>query len=246
MGALHQVNALYYGTGTSSTGVTTGHPSDAWGYAVGAGVKFNVPVIAPGDFFQAQGNYSVGASRYTFYTDDTNWGKVDGNREAYGVLSDCVYGGSVAAGTNTSCQLTTTWGFNAGYEHFWTPSVHQSLYGSWYQVAYNSSANNMLCVIENGGATVAATGSATAATAGCNNNWSTWAIGSRLQWDVTKSFYLGVEVLYEDLRSATPNAAGTLTTQMIPSGGPSSATALQESDSRSWVVSVRAHRDFLP
>ena len=29
---------------------------------------------------------------------------------------------------------------------------------------------------------------------GCNNNWSMWGVGTRLQWDVTKSFYLGVEV----------------------------------------------------
>ena len=40
------------------------------------------------------------------------------------------------------------------------------------------------------------TGSTAVATAGCNNNWSTWGVGSRTQWDVTKTFYLGVEVLY--------------------------------------------------
>ena len=33
--------------------------------------------------------------------------------------------------------------------------------------------------------------------AGCNNNWDTWGVGSRLQWDVTKSFYIGVEAIYQ-------------------------------------------------
>ena len=46
------------------------------------------------------------------------------------------------------------------------------------------------------------TGSTAVATAGCNNNWSTWGVGSRTQWDVTKTFYLGVEVLYQDMHSA--------------------------------------------
>jgi hypothetical protein len=237
MGALHEVNPQYYGTTPG-----TGHASDSWGFAAGAGLKLNLPVITQGDFIQAQGNYTVGASRYIFYTPNSNWGKVNGANEAYGVLSDCVYGGTIAAGTATGCNLTTAYGFNAGYEHFWTPAVHQSLYGSWYQVNYNGSANNQLCALEAiGGAGVGA-GSATAATAGCNNNWSTWALGSRLQWDVTKTFYLGLEVLYEDLKSASPNATGTLVGTPLAFG----SAITQESSSSNWVITVRAHRDFLP
>jgi hypothetical protein len=244
MGALHQVNPLYYGSATSATTQATGHPSDTFGFAVGAGLKLNLPMITQGDSFQAQGNYTQGASRYIFFTPNSNWGKSDGNKEAYGVLSDCVYGGSVAAGTNTSCQLTTAYGFNAGYEHYWTPSVHQSLYGSWYAVNYNGGANAMLCMVENAAAGGAATGSTSVATPGCNNNWSTWTIGSRLQWDVTKSFYLGVEVMYEDLKSATPNAAGTLTSQLTTSG--TGTPTFQEGNSTAWIATIRAHRDFLP
>jgi hypothetical protein len=245
MGALHEVNPLYYGTTASNSGVTTGHPSDTWGFALGAGLKLNLPMITQGDWFQAQANYTVGATRYAFFTPNTNWNRADGTvNEAFGVLSDCVYGGTVAAGTNTSCQLTTSYGFNASFEHFWTPSLHSSFYGSWYQVAYNNTANTMLCAIEKGtvGGTGATQGTGTAATAGCNNNWSTWAVGSRLQWDVTKSFYLGVEVMYEDLKSASPNAAGTLVGSPLAISG---ATTV-EGNSGAWNVSVRAHRDFLP
>jgi len=240
MGALHQVNAAYYspvGGGTAFPGA--GGPSTSWGFAVGAGIKLNMPMISQGDYFQAQGNFTEGASRYIFNTPNSNWGKVNGAGEAYGVLSDCVFGGAVAAGTATSCQLTTAYGFNAAYEHFWTPAVHQSLYGSWYQVKYDTSANNMLCALEGGAVSI---GSAQGATAGCNNNWSTWAIGSRLQWDVTKTFYLGLEVLYEDLKSATPNATGTLVGTPLAFG----SALNQEASSSNWVVTVRAHRDFLP
>ena len=50
-------------------------------------------MIAQGDYFQSQVNYTQGALRYLFFTPNSNWGKVEGNNETFGVLSDCVYGG---------------------------------------------------------------------------------------------------------------------------------------------------------
>ena len=49
---------------------------------------------------------------------------------------------------------------------------------------------------------------AAVAAAGCNNNWDDWGVGSRLQWDVTKSFYIGVEAIYQNLDSATTAGPG--------------------------------------
>jgi hypothetical protein len=120
------------------------------------------------------------------------------------------------------------------------------LYGDWYQVKYNGNANAMLCGLEGNGTSF---GSTAVAGAGCNNNWSTWGIGSRTQWDVTKTFYLGVEVLYENLHSATFNSAGTIAAgSPLLIGGASNPTAAATlgSNQNNWLVSVRAHRDFLP
>ena len=138
-----------------------GHPGNEWGWAVGAGLRLNFPMIAQGDYFQSQVNYTQGALRYLFFTPNSNWGKVDGYSETFGVLSDCVYGSAVAGGAaggpatgTTSCQLTTAWGFNASYEHYWTPSVHESFFGGYYAVTYNQgtgSANAMLCGMEGNG-----------------------------------------------------------------------------------------------
>jgi hypothetical protein len=119
------------------------------------------------------------------------------------------------------------------------------LYGSYYQVNYGSGANAMLCTLAGGGNAGAGggTGAAAIAAAGCNNNWSNWVIGTRLQWDVTKTFYLGVEVLYSQLKSATV-AAGTGAGGL---GGYAFGGGLNAASSASaWVVGVRAHRDFLP
>jgi hypothetical protein len=262
MGALHEVNASYY-SGTTPLGslpmgpglVTAAnpfpgsHPGNKWGWAAGVGIKINTPFITQGDWFQAQANVTQGALRYLFNTPNSNWGKVEGANEAYGVLSDCVYGGTVAAGTTTSCQLTSAWGINASYEHYWTPAWHTSLYGAFYEVSYGKGtggANAMLCAAEGfGNGAVAPGGTTSVAGPGCNNNWSTWGVGSRTQWDVTKTFYLGVEVLYSQLNSATTGTGSVIS----PAGFATTAFGggiVNESHASNWAVSVRAHRDFLP
>ena len=88
-----------------------GHPGNTWGWAAGLGLKINTPFIPQGDWFQAQFNVTEGALRYLFNTPNTNWGMANGTNagfgnEGYGVLSDCVYGGTVARANNTGCQLT--------------------------------------------------------------------------------------------------------------------------------------------
>ncbi len=248
MGVLHEDNPTYYTpvntAGTAIVPPLNGTPGNRWGWAAGAGIKINLPSISKGDWFQAQFNATQGALRYLFFTQNSNWGKVDGAREAYGVMSDCVYGGTIGAANTTSCHLTTAYGFNAGYEHFWVPNLHTTLYGAWYAVKYDTASNNMLCEIAGFGNGLG--GAAAVAIPGCNNNWSTWGIGSRTQWDVTKTFYLGVEVLYSDLHSAT---TGTPFLTPVVAGGNTYAfggASQTEADAHNWMVSVRAHRDFLP
>ncbi len=254
MGALHEVNATYYSTSVGGapsagfTGVgggTVGHPSDAWGWAAGAGLRLNFPMIGQGDYFQAQVNATEGALRYIFFTPNSNWGKVDNGNLAYGVLSDCVYGGTLGTATTTSCQLTSAWGFNAAYEHHWSPAWQTSAYGGWDQVHYDTQANNMLCA---GAGFGSGSGTGALAGTGCNNNWSTWFIGSRTQWNVSKTFYMGVDVMYEELNSASTGSAGA---PLGYAGGTSAVTALgnatgTESHSSNWTVRFRAHKDFLP
>ena len=139
MGALHQVAALYYGATEG-----TGHPSDKLGFAVGAGIKLKADMIAKGDYFEAEVDYTQGALRYLNNTALVwNYVKYNGNTIGYGLNADAVYG--AAGGIGNDLQLTTAWNVNAAYTHFWDPSWKSTLWGAYMAVNFNSTANILLC-----------------------------------------------------------------------------------------------------
>jgi hypothetical protein len=239
MAAAHQLNPAYYGAAP-----ITGHPADGWGFVLGGGIRINAPFVAPGDFFVTQVNYTQGATKY-LWNPPSNVGEsvTVGATEGFGVGSDCVFGGTLAAGNATGCLMTTAWEVLGAYEHYWTPQWHESFVGAYLAESYGSgigSANSMLCVAEGAGVTGTA-GSTAAALPGCNNNWSLWGVGSRLQWDVTKSFYVGAEVIYEQLISA--QLPGGLLTAPLTLANSGATSVANESN---WQFTVRMHKDFLP
>ena len=236
MGALHQVNATYY-TGPSA-GLRRGHPGDEWGFAIGAGIKLNAPMIGQGDYLQAQVNYTQGALRYIFQTPNSNWGKVNGADEGFGVLSDAVFGGNILTGNASGLDLTTAWNVNAAYEHFWNPRWRTSLYGGYAAVSYNSQGNAIVCSLE-GASAGSGSGTTAVANPGCDNDWQTWWLGSRTQWNVTKDFYMGVDVMYAKLLSAS--MPGNIVPTNAAFGG-----ATRVSDADNWQFRFRVHRDFYP
>jgi hypothetical protein len=246
MGALHQINNSYYLPSAAPTAVNqenSGHAGDKWGYAVGAGLKLNAPMIGPGDYLQAQVNYSEGATRYAFFAaNGGNYYMQRGNQAQLGVLSDAVVGGSAQTGNGTSAELTRVFGVNASYEHFWNPAWRTSVYGGYAEVRYSTLANALVCTAQGWG--TGAFGTAAVAQAGCNNNWNTTFVGTRTQWNVTKDFYLGLDVLYQRNTSAS-TPTGFLSAAQL-SSGTGTNTAVQASAMDNWTARIRVHRDFMP
>jgi hypothetical protein len=236
MAAAHQVNPLYYGTTEA-----TGHPDDKWGFAVGAGFKLNAPMIGQGDYFQAQVNYTQGALRYIFSAVQGSWFYREGDSAGVGTVVDGVFGGALGT-TATDVELTTAWNVNAAYEHFWNPRWKTSLYGGYAEVSYSGAANNMLCVVgTNGiGSGNGLAGTASLANPGCDQDWSTWWVGTRTQWNVTKDFYMGLDVLYNKLNSAS-STSGFLGFTPATVNGP-----LRLDDQDNFQFRFRVHRDFYP
>jgi hypothetical protein len=259
--ALHEVNGTYYANsaGTALTpGVEgNGHPGDAWGWAAMAGIRLNAPMIGVGDYLAAQVIYTQGALRYLYQNPGTgNMYLQDNQATTFGLMSDGVYGGGIVPGSTiaaTGIQLTTAWGVNAGYEHFWNPQWRTSLYGGYAQTSYNSTANGLLCAAFGTGSATVVSGVALA-NAGCNQNWNQWWIGSRTQWNVTKDFYMGLDVAYVKFETATFNSfgispglgggvAGT-NTALYPAGTNTFSRFMSNEDN--WQVRFRVHRDFYP
>ena len=131
----------------------------------------------------------------------------------------------------TDLNLTTAWNVNAAYEHFWNPSWRTSLYGGYAAVSYNETANSLLC---NGALSLAAFRP-------CNMDWSTWWIGSRTQWNITKDFYMGFDTMYAKLHSADFGPVGTLPSSAAVNGG-----SFPKDDTDNWQFRFRVHRDFYP
>jgi Porin subfamily len=242
MGALHNVNMAYYGN--LVTDPTTGHADDQLGWAVGGGVKLNAPFIGQGDYFQGSIIYTQGALRYAFQTAQPNWGFVEGSNLNWGVVSDGVVAGTLATGTATDIELTTAWVVNAAYEHFWSPRWRTSLYGGYAQVNYGDAANGILC-LGIGAGNGAVVGGVAVATAGCDNNWQTWWIGSRTQWNITKDFYMGLDVMYSKMEGAS-TFNGLTTARITPAGLGVGTPTNVSTDQDNLAFRFRVHRDFYP
>ena len=137
-------------------------------------------MIGPGDYFQAMVIYSEGATGYLSQTPSgAAWNKWDGNTVGYGFWTDGVYT-SPAGLTGGSIERTTGWSMFASYEHFWTPALRTSLYGTYVELSHNDTAKAAICATQTGN-------SAYQGGAGCNPEWSSWAVGSRSQWNITRT-----------------------------------------------------------
>ena len=240
MGALHQVSTPYYGFNTVQLFDANGHPGDEWGFAIGGGLKLNAPMIGHGDYFQIQADYTQGALGYVFspQISDFNWYARRGQNAGYGVLTDAVFGGTLQQGNATGLFLTSAWGVNGSYEHHWNPSWKTSVYGGYAEVSYGTQANAMLCSSQGGG-NGTGVGTTAVATAGCNNDWNVWYVGSRTQWNVSPDFYMGVDVMYQSLQSAS-------TFNGILPGVDQLRGATLVSDMDAVQVEFRVHKDFYP
>jgi hypothetical protein len=239
---------LGVGAGTLTGSEACGHPADKLGWAAGGGARLNA---YGGDYFQFQVNYTQGAVRYAAFTNPGANSPVqfNGANLGYGFFSDGVF--SNATG---EVQLTTAWGINAAYDHLWTPQLRTSIYASYLRVEYGNNANLAICNAQttpNFAGTGLATPSAVAgaiafnalqvAQGACNNNFNWWQLGSRTQYNFTPWFYVGFDVIYQKLESASAGAQVTWTSNTAK---PTAFYTVQNQDN--YGLRIRVHRDIVP
>jgi hypothetical protein len=227
-GALHQVGAAYY-----TAGAPTSHPENEMGFAITGGFILNLPMIARGDRFSAQAIYTEGAIKYAAVTPSGASGNFRGMQSGdigMGWFSDGVYT-NPAGLTGGNIELTTAWSMSAAFEHFWTPALRTSIYGSYIDVSYSEAARGAICA--NGGA-FGGVGGGNAA--GCDPSFSAWNLGSRTQWEPLRGLIMGVDVIYSHHNTAT-TATGLVAGQF---------GTVAVADQSAWTGTFRIQRDFLP
>jgi hypothetical protein len=186
MGAIHDVYAsvdpsLGFGDSESDTG-----------WAVGAGLRVNLPMIGAGDYLIAQVAYSEGAMNYLMNQAGGSGTPVNlqsgfpaVSKTALGVVVDAVDTG--AAGS-PSLDLTKGWSVTAGFEHRWNPQWKTSLYGNYGEFNYSQAASDAIAV---------SLGNAV----GGKADWNMWQIGSRTVWTPVANLDLSVDLLYTSVQT---------------------------------------------
>jgi hypothetical protein len=139
----------------------------------------------------------------------------------------------VFGATGTSIELTTAWGVNVAYEHFWNPHWQTSVYGAYTATSYDAAANGYMCHIETLGAF-----SLNGAT--CNNNFQTVTIGTRTQFNLDSQTYLGVDIVYQELQT------GLSGMQANYGNGAEAAGPRTVSNQSALMGEFRVHRNFYP
>jgi hypothetical protein len=232
--ALHDVSGAYFGSPNS---VNNGHPDDKYGWAVAAGMKFNLP---GGDAWGFNGCYAQGA---VGFCTNNNFYQLYNNSTAValGWVADGIFG------TGTQVELTTAWSALAFYEHIWNPKWRTAFGGGYVNVDYNANATTLILQRTAGAAAscgvipVGATTNAISLLPGnsCSPDVSFWEAYMRTQWNPTPQLDIGLEVLYSRRNTAFKGPG------IVPATGSRPAVfALDDQDA--WSAMVRWQRNFYP
>jgi porin-like protein len=266
-GALHQVRGNFYGNDTQSTIVAgpqqfTGiRPTDQWGWAVLGGIVLNLP-WNPGDKFWVEGVVGQGTPCYVGFCQDGVNGtyvRFDGRNVGAGWALDGVFANLVPNGqqglNGSGIVLPTVWDIAAAVEHYWTPALRTSLFGSVTSWDPGSTGNAIMCNSPNGPVRIVNPGGGAivpnygafpvggGAVAGCNYAFQVWAVGSRTVWNPVRNLDIGVEVMYTKLHQNMDPATILLN---FGGGGNRAAGFYSPSDEGVWSGLVRVQRNFYP
>jgi len=142
-------------------------------YAIGAGAKINLPMLAAGDALYLTAAYADGMTEYT-----TNWTSFKSSAYKRDVGGTVMNHPSYVAYT-TGIESVKSWGIAALLEHYWTPQYRSVVFGTYGQLDAPASAK-------------ASTWNGTTAF----GDATVWNVGTNFAWLPTKGMEVGVEVIY--------------------------------------------------
>jgi len=142
-------------------------------WAIGAGLKINLPMLAAGDAIWFTGAYADGMTEYTL-----NWVSVKTSaykRDVGGFVNNAP---SVILTAN-GIETIKSWNIAALLQHFWAPQWRSVLWGSYGQLEGTRSSSQCAWHGTN-----------------CVGDTTAWNVGTNFAWLPTRDFEIGVEVIY--------------------------------------------------
>src|SRR3954453_10979785 len=207
-GIVHQISVLGATIPLNGPGLTTPNlfqgatffgfrPDTEYGYGIQAGVKVNLPMIAPGDLLYLQAVYARGC------TDCVVGGAwvLGGGSASQGVIgTNGRFAYNTADGVlnplTNQVSLTKEWGAVAAFLHYWTPQLR-----SGFQLAYSKVDMPSLGGFFVGGFTNPVFGPAGAfRTSGNVHDWNMINAAVNLIWSPVRDLDIGVEVSYDRIK----------------------------------------------
>lgn len=188
---------------------------DDYGFAVQAGLKFNLPMLSAGDHIWLQAAYADGAIGYLGY----------GGTAGYGRLGLVTLGDYTVDPISGSAKSTTGFSIVAGLRHFWTPTLRSDIYGSYSELEM--------------GRVVATGANSTGVPVGTlvkGLDPKELIVAGNLVWSPVSGLDIGVEVLYSrvELSRRIPDA------KSVALGAP--ARSIKSDDA--FTGRLRIQRDF--
>jgi hypothetical protein len=168
-------------------------------YAVGAGVKINLPQIAAGDVLWLNGGYADGMTEYT-----TNWTSFKSSDTKRNVGGYVVNHPSWIV-TSAGIETLKSWNAAGIFTHFWAPQWRHSFLASYGSVNGTTTSKALAW-----------------SQSGAFGDAKVWNVGTQLAFVPTKDFEIGVDVLYarvtQDIRRVSNGADNsTLSTSTVTS-----------------------------
>jgi hypothetical protein len=225
MAAAHNLNPSYYSPGLT----TSGHPGNDYGWAIGGGFKL-ANITGPKDDLEFQITYGRGANSYTSGIMQNAWFG-SGNSVGVGFVSEALYQ------TGTSLELSESWSFTAGYQHYWNPQWRTALYGGYSNVSYGATATAMICGAGTGGVMIGGAGSVT----NCNPDWQAWQVSTRTAWNPHPTLEIGLDLIYAHLDTAF---GGTGVLAAAAGARPAGTYVIEDQDY--WALILRVQKTLLP
>jgi hypothetical protein len=220
--------AMVMGAVGKAVGVnpTASYDQDKTIWAVGAGLKVNLPMIAAGDVLYLNAAYANGMTEYT--TNWTSFKSSDTKNNVGGfVVNHPSWINAVDALGNQRIETLKSWDIAALYTHYWTPSIRHSFLATYGQIDGTTSSKALPFGV------VGAFGDA-----------KVWNVGTQLAWLPVRNFEIGVEVLYarveQDVRRFNYDP---LNTTVAKFDGTTGSTVTRER-SGNWTGRMRVERTF--